>query len=153
MASCAGGHCGGLRDQALHFVEVLKSQDDELPDEDDVSDRHKEKYREMLKLAKETDLSQSPEVPYFKSETEKTADDKDYCLINFDGTGGIFFPVEAGGDVILGKIGTDGFGLGGHSGGPNTALAFYRLVEGALAPLAGFCIVPRHVVLDEVDNG
>lgn len=37
-------------------------------------------------------------------------------------------------------IGTDGFGLGAHSGGPNDVLAIYRLSGVALDPVAGFCV-------------
>lgn len=126
-ARCSGETCGGLKEQALFFDDVQRNPDDELPGKDKVSAPLREKYARMLGLAEGSGLSRSPEGE---------------CPGSVTGNN-VLFSAEFEGDILLGKIGAQG---------PNTAIAFYRLEGNALAPMAGFCIVPRHITIDLVER-
>ena len=107
----------------------------------------------MLQIAGQENLASSYEVPFFgSSESEIYASVNSGCSINFDGLGGSFFPVVLDGELLLGKIGHDGFGLGLHSGGPNDAIAIYQATSNRLQPIAGFCVIDDAQSIVSVDT-
>jgi hypothetical protein len=147
VASCSGDHCGPLTDLAEQYSNAHHGllEGKSLPSVEDLSSAQQAEYREISRAATTEDLARSPDVPSFGASSSGIAQQGDsYCSSNFDGSGGEFFPVVFDGQVMLGKIGHDGFGLGAHSGGPNDAIAIYRLAAGKLQPIGGFCVVVQH---------
>ena len=150
VASCADESCEPLAALARQYSNanhgVLAGQ--QLPSAERLPADERPAYAELVSAASRQNLADSYEVPLFGDPASQAARRSDgTCSLSFDGLGGVLFPVVSADEMMLGKIGQDGFGLGAHSGGPNDAIVFYRLVAGELQPVAGFCAVagPRIV--------
>ncbi len=144
FAGCAGGSCGPLATLAARYSADRHEAgpDPALPTGDSLHGKQSTAYAALLVAADAANIGVVPDLPFVTTEVGARTDQQmsSGCDLGFDGVGGALFPVVVDGKVLLGKIGADGFGLGGHAGGPNDALAIYRLSGTALEPVAGFCI-------------
>jgi len=155
VASCAGKNCAKLSSLAEQYSNanhgLLGKQG--LPTTEDLSSDQQITYGKMLQIAGQENLASSYEVPFFgSSKSEIYASVDSGCSISFDGLGGSFFPVVLDRELLLGKIGHDGFGLGLHSGGPNDAIAIYQATSNGLQPIAGFCVLAGAQSIVSVDT-
>jgi hypothetical protein len=144
FARCADGNCGHLVDMAEEYSKLHHGliEGRTLPSEEELSVDQRVKFAELARLA--NDYANLDQIPLFADQAEESKlrwSEPPYCSFSFDGLGGETFPVVYDGQVFLGIIGHDGFGLGAHSGGPNDALAIYRKGAGGLEPVAGFCVI------------
>jgi hypothetical protein len=142
--SCSGSSCVSLAKLALRYSNNRHglASKPPLPTEADLNDKQKAAYWSLQYAAGVDRLSESGDLPFVQEEERAKMGQfsSGGCLLSFDGLGGALIPIIADGEVLLGKIGTDGFGLGAHSGGPDDVLAVYRLIDGTLNPVAAFCI-------------
>lgn len=144
VGSCADSKCGNLNEFASRLAASNRglAGAQKFPSESDLSGDQRTRYSQMLQIAVSENLATSSQVPYFGSlSAQMDARENSRCEIGFDGLGGTLFPAVVDGEILLGKIGADGFGLGAHSGGPNDAIALYRFTDGKLQAIAGFCVV------------
>lgn len=106
-------------------------------------------YSKMLDIAADFSMDEKSTVPFFGSPDSQ--EDLMYstgCRSYFDYGDGSFFPILLNGELLLGKIGTDG-----RDGSPNDAVAVYALVSGKLKPYAGFCVKEKGQTIESFTLG
>jgi uncharacterized protein len=142
FASCRDGQCGALPDLVRRYAEAHHEQlSAALPSPAQLSPPQQAIFGEMLRIAAAEGLEDSSELPHFGSqENAAHLAAQSHCQLRFDGSGSRLFPVITSNELLLGRIGTDGMGLGLMSGGPDDTVAIYRLAADQLEPVAGFCV-------------
>ena len=101
-------------------------------------------YSKMLDVAEDFSMDERSTVPFFGSpESQEDLMYSTGCQSYFNYGAGSFFPILLNGELLLGKIGTDG-----RDGSPNDAVAVYAFISGKLKPYAGFCVKQENQTIE-----
>ena len=136
---CVGYRCPALEKAAVYLADARQLGDyaTRVPDTDELSAGDQKKWAKMIQLAGERQLMQD----YLPTAGQQ---DADLALRSFWDADRNFTPIKLGNDLLLGKVGTAGFGS--HFGWGDL-FAAYELVGDQFQPVAGFqlSVIARYV--------
>ncbi len=143
---CNGAGCQDLERFAVEAANSRHAGNNATypPRADDLTLEKQNRWTAMKQLAEQRKILDD-NLPTFGK------NDHDGSLRSFVDWKTVFMPVEIGNDLLLGKIGTAGFGI--HYGS-DKLFAAYRLVDHRFQPVAGFhlSILARSLDGVQVDN-